>query len=83
MQVVVQGRSGRSTLYGDAETYVLMEPGEDEQFVTAEELQEKLKVIIHSISGDVGVCLESFPVSDVVPLCTIFMLADMVARLAG
>ena len=41
MQIAVQGRSGRSAFYKDAETYVLMvQPGEDEQLVTAEELQE-------------------------------------------
>jgi hypothetical protein len=43
--MVAQGQSGRSVMYGDAETYLLMEPGEDEQFVTAEELQEILKVV--------------------------------------
>ena len=45
VQMVTQGRSGRSAIYGDVETYMLMEPGEDEQFVTAEELQERLKVV--------------------------------------
>lgn len=43
-------------MYGDADNYVLMEPGEDEQFVTADELQEKLKVVCPSICVHVGVC---------------------------
>lgn len=40
-QIVARG--GRSILYEDAESYVLMEPGEEEQFVTQEELQVRLK----------------------------------------
>ncbi|KAG0558495.1 hypothetical protein KC19_10G032600 [Ceratodon purpureus] len=52
-QIVVRGKtSGRSTMYGDSDTYVLMEPGEDEQFVTGEELQEKLKKWLQEWPGE-------------------------------
>lgn len=44
LQFVAKAGSGRRVMYGDAETYVLLEPGEDEQFLTSEELQERLKV---------------------------------------
>jgi hypothetical protein len=40
-KIISQG--GRSLLYEDVMNYVLMEPGEEEQFVTLEELQVRLK----------------------------------------
>ncbi|KAG6548671.1 hypothetical protein Mapa_009825 [Marchantia paleacea] len=39
----VNARSGRSLLYEDTDTYVLMEPGEEEVFVNELELRQRLK----------------------------------------
>ncbi|BBM98898.1 hypothetical protein MPTK1_1g17020 [Marchantia polymorpha subsp. ruderalis] len=39
----VIARSGRSLLYEDSDTYVLMEPGEEEVFVNESELRQRLK----------------------------------------
>ena len=49
--VIAHVRSGRSVMYDEPENYVLMEPGEDEQFVTAEELQAKLKTCLQQWQG--------------------------------
>lgn len=40
---VAARRGGRSIMYQEDSQYVLLEPGQDEVFVTPEELQQKLE----------------------------------------
>jgi hypothetical protein len=80
--MVAQGQSGRSVMYGDAETYLLMEPGEDEQFVSAEELQGLHLASCWSVcSRAMLIPMVLSCIFDVVHLCIV--VAEMVARMAG
>ena len=49
---VAARRGGRSIMYQDESQYVLLEPGQDETFVTPEELQHKLEQTLGSWDGE-------------------------------
>jgi len=49
---VAARRGGRSIMYQDESQYVLLEPGQDEAFVTPEELQRKLEQTLGSWEGE-------------------------------
>ena len=47
-------------MYQDAETYVLLEPNQPEQFLTPEELLEKLKTVLSKRQDDLPRDLQRF-----------------------
>ena len=61
----VRTNSGRSVHFESEDTYVIMEPGEEECFLSEEELRIKLRGLIdHESTGDLPPDLANFPTVD-------------------
>lgn len=61
---VVEARSKRAVMYDEGNQYVLLEPGEDERFVTEEELRDVLHHVLDTWDGELPADLDSMRTLD-------------------
>ena len=58
-RLVVEARNKRAVMYDEGNQYVLLEPGQDERFVTKEELRDVLYHVLDSWEGQLPADLDS------------------------
>lgn len=56
---VVEARNKRAVMYDEGNQYVLLEPGQDERFVTKEELRDVLYQVLDTWEGQLPADLDS------------------------
>lgn len=56
---VVEARNRRAVMYDEGNQYVLLEPGQDERFVTKEELRDVLYHVLDTWEGELPADLDS------------------------